>query len=183
MSPRQAFEKPWEVFGMSPGGHEQVPGWLAGHRCSEIAGSSLVRRRFVSPRQDFREPWEVSGMSPGGHEQVPGWLMMAMGGVGQPASDLSLRVPLFGAIGRSELTFSDESGPSDALAGRLCSEIVQGRVKVDLPPGGDFICFGPWAGNLKGGVRGPLLLIQYTCCLILDNRHLILETCTYTLDT
>ena len=76
---------------MSLGGHEQVTGWLAGHRCSEIAGSSFVRGRLVSPRQDFREPWEVFGMSPGGHAQVPGWLMMAMGGAGQPTSDLSLR--------------------------------------------------------------------------------------------
>ena len=34
-------------------------------------------------------------MDPGGPEQVPGWLMMPMGGFGQPASDLSLRFPMF----------------------------------------------------------------------------------------
>ena len=91
----QAFGEPWEVFGMSPGGHEQVPGWLAGHRCFENAGSSLVQGSFVSPRRAFGEPWEVSGMAPGGLERVSGWLMMAMGGVGQPMSDLSLRFPMF----------------------------------------------------------------------------------------
>ena len=74
---------------MSPGGHEQVPGWLAGHRCFENAGSSLVRGSFVSPRRAFGKPWEVSGMA-GGRERVPGWLRMAMGGVGQPMSDLSI---------------------------------------------------------------------------------------------
>ena len=45
-------------------------------------------------------------MVPGGPEQVPGWVMMAMGGFGQPTSDLSLRLHSFWAIGRSELTFS-----------------------------------------------------------------------------
>ena len=49
----------------------------------------------MSSRRAFGEPWEVSGMAPGGPEQVPGWLMMAMGGVGQPTTDLSLRFPLF----------------------------------------------------------------------------------------
>ena len=57
-------------------------------------------------------------MTPGGPEQVPGWFMRAMGGVGQPASDLNLRFPMFldhqtlwayvflyfGALGRSRLT-------------------------------------------------------------------------------
>ena len=43
-------------------------------------------------------------------------------------SDLSVRFPVFGRQRRSELTFSHALGPSDALAGRLCSEIVQGRV-------------------------------------------------------
>ena len=33
-------------------------------------------------------------MAPGEPEQVPGWLMMAMGGVGQATSDLSLRFPM-----------------------------------------------------------------------------------------
>ena len=59
------------------------------------AGSSLVRGRFLSPRRAFGEPWEVSEMAPGEPEQVPGWLMMAMGGVGQPTSDLSVRFPMF----------------------------------------------------------------------------------------
>ena len=81
---------------MSPGGHGQVPGWLAGHRCFENAGSSLVRGSFVNPRRALGEPWEVSGMAPGRLERVPGWLMMAMGGVGQPRTDLDLRFPMFG---------------------------------------------------------------------------------------
>ena len=80
---------------MSPGGHEQVPGWLAGHRCFENAGSSLVRGSFVSPRRAFGEPWEVSGMATGWPEQVPGLVMMAMGRAGQPTSDLSLSFPMF----------------------------------------------------------------------------------------
>ena len=46
---------------------------------------------------------------------------------------------------------------------------------------GFFIAFWPWAGNFRGEVQGPLLLIQYTCYLILDTRHLILDTCTYNL--
>ena len=67
----------------------------------------------------------------------------------------------FEAIGRSELTFSNVFGPSDALALRLCSEIVQGQVRATSP----WLYFGgvwPRAGNLRGGVQGPLLLIQYT---------------------
>ena len=86
---------------MSPGGFLDLATlltcfrWLVAAGWSETAGSSLVRGSVVGPRQAFGEPWEVSGMSPGGHEQVPGWLMMAMGGVGQPTSDLSLRFPMF----------------------------------------------------------------------------------------
>ena len=72
-----------------------MPEWLAGHRCFENAGSSLVRGSFVSHERAFGEPWEVSGMAPGGLERVPGWLMMAMGGVGQATTDLSLRFPMF----------------------------------------------------------------------------------------
>ena len=34
-------------------------------------------------------------MATGWPEQVPGLVMMAMGGVGQPTSDLSLRFPVF----------------------------------------------------------------------------------------
>ena len=67
-------------------------------------------------------------MAPGGPKQVPGWFMKAMGGVGQPTNDLSLRFQMFLAIGRSELTFSNVCWPSYALALRLCSEIVPGRV-------------------------------------------------------
>ena len=48
----------------------------------------------MSPRRAFGEAWEVSGMAPEGLERVPGWLMMAMGGVGQPIDDLSIRFPM-----------------------------------------------------------------------------------------
>ena len=34
-------------------------------------------------------------MAPGELEQMLGWSMMAMGGAGQPASDLRLRFPMF----------------------------------------------------------------------------------------
>ena len=34
-------------------------------------------------------------MVPGEPEQVPGWFMMAMGGAGQPMSDLPLRFHMF----------------------------------------------------------------------------------------
>ena len=64
---------------------------LAGHCCFVDAGSALVRGSFVSPRMDFGKPWKVFEMALGLPEQVPGWLMMAIGGVGQATSDLSLR--------------------------------------------------------------------------------------------
>ena len=63
--------------------------------CFVTAGSSPVRGRFLSPKRAFGEPWEVSGMATGWPEQVPGLVMIAMGGVGQPTSDLSLRFPMF----------------------------------------------------------------------------------------
>ena len=78
---------------------------------------------------------------------MPGWLVKAMGGVGQPTSDLSLRFDCFWAIGRSELTFSEDSGPSDALARRLCCEIVQRPVKLD-PKFRVFQGFRAQGGNL-----------------------------------
>ena len=71
----------------------------------------------------------------------------------------------FWAIGRSELTFSNIFGPSDALAAHLCSEIVQGRVRIHPLPW-YFEGFGPWAGNLKGGVTGTF--IADTVYLLLD---------------
>ena len=59
----------------------------------------------------------------------------------------------FWAIGRSELTFSNVLGPSDALALRLCSEIAQGQVKLDPHPR-QFYCFWALCGNhLKEGYR------------------------------
>ena len=68
---------------------------MAGHCCFVTGGSSFVRGRFLSPRRAFGEPREVSEMAPGEPEQVSGRLMMAMGGVGQATSDLSLRFPMF----------------------------------------------------------------------------------------
>ena len=70
--------------------------------------------------------------------------MMPMGSAWQPTGDLSLRFP---TIGRSELTFSNVLGPSDALALRLCSQIVQGRVRIHPPPG-NFMEFELVAGTI-----------------------------------
>ena len=85
---------------------------------------------FLSLKRACGEPLEVSGMATGWPEQ-PGLVMMAMGGAGQPTSDLSYVFHYFWAIGRSELTFSDDLGLSDALARRLCCQIAQRPVKVD----------------------------------------------------
>ena len=52
---------------------------------------SSVRGQFLGPKKACGEPLEVSGMATGWPEQVPGLVMMAMGGAGQPTSDLSLR--------------------------------------------------------------------------------------------
>ena len=70
-------------------------------------------------------------MAPGGPEQAPGWLMKAMGGVGQPTNDLSLRFPMllghrtlwayvfqcFGALGRSRLTPVQRNRPEGSKVG------------------------------------------------------------------
>ena len=102
--------------------------------------------------------------------------------------------------------FSNTSGPSDALSlrfhmflglmsiwtyvfqyfwalGRSRStpvlpnrpEASKGRPPLVVKGG----VLGPGREPLRR-VQGPLLLIQYTCYLILDTRHLILDTCTYT---
>ena len=86
------------------------------------------------------------------------------------------------SIGRSELTFSNVLGPSDALALRLCSEIVQGRVRFDLlrmVKGG---VLGPGRGTFEEGYKDlycwySMLVTWY---LTLDTWYLILETDTYT---
>ena len=51
-------------------------------------------------------------MATGWPEQVPGWVMMAMGGAGQPTSDLSLRFPILWGHRTPELTFSNIFVPS-----------------------------------------------------------------------
>ena len=100
----------------------------------------------------FGELWVVPGMAPGEPEQVPGWLMMAMGGVWQPTIDLSLRFAVFFAIGRSELTFFEDSGPSDALAARLCCQNVKRRVRVDPPLRVFWGVLGHGWGTCKEGI-------------------------------
>ena len=50
---------------------------------------------LFEPQGGLGELWEVSGMAPGGPEQVPGRFMKAVGGVGQPMNDLSLRFHMF----------------------------------------------------------------------------------------
>ena len=60
-----------------------------------------------------------------------------------------------------ELTFSLESGPRGALGLRLCNETARGREELGFVAW-FFICFGPWAGTIKGGkqylslVPGPV---------------------------
>ena len=44
----------------------------------------------MSPKRACGEPLEVFGIATGWAEQVTGLVMMAMGGAGQPTSDLSL---------------------------------------------------------------------------------------------
>ena len=74
-----------------------------------------------------------------------------------------------------ELAFSLFLGPSDALAANLCSEIVQGPVWNDPGWKGFGRFSGPGRRTLKEGCK-DVLLIQYTCYLILDTSHLILDT-------
>ena len=106
---------------------------------------------------------------------------MVLGRAKDAMSDFSLRFPMFldhrtlwayvfqslWALGRSRLTPVQPNRPRPS--------------KGWPPPDGILGGFGPWVGNLKGGVQVPLLLIQYTCYLILDIRHLILDTCTWVL--
>ena len=67
---------------------------------------------------------------------------------------------------RSELTFSNVLGAPDALALRLCSEIVQGRVKAYLP----LVVF---CGVFALG-REPERRV--TCTFIADTVYLLLDT-------
>ena len=84
-------------------------------------------------------------MALGGPEQVPGWFMMAVGGVGQPTSDLSLRFPLFfcnfqcfGAFGRSRCTPVLPNRPEASKGGSLSMS--------------DLKTFGPWRGTFNDGI-------------------------------
>ena len=119
-------------------------GWLL------LAGD---RRLVTSMQEAGGEPRRGLMRAPGGFWKALRWRRedheIAPGAMGRPSEvlggamgDLSLRFLMFWAIGRSELTFSNVLGPSDALALRLCSEIVQGRVRA-TPPWWYFIVFGP----------------------------------------
>ena len=72
-------------------------------------------------------PWESSlapWNDPGGHRAAAG-------------SPWAIWIDVFPCLARAssyELMFSDVLGPSDALAVRLCSEIVHGQVRIH-PPG------------------------------------------------
>ena len=79
---------------------------------------------------------------------------------------ISINMGPYVPIGRSELTFSNTFGPSDALALRLCSEIVQGRVRIDPP----LMVFG---GVLALG-REPLRRVTGT--FIADTVYLLIDT-------
>ena len=104
-----------------------------------------------------------------------GGLEVALGAVGRlqkvPGRDR-------GGHERFELTFSNAFGPSDALSLRfpiyLGPQTLSHYACAAKPPGREFrtrhylrffIAFVPWAGNLRGGVQGPLLLIPDTCYL------------------
>ena len=59
---------------------------------------------------------------------------------------------VFKRFGGMRLRFQQIKGPSDALARRLCSEIVQGRVRVDSFFAA-FWGFRIWRGTIQGGVQ------------------------------
>ena len=82
-------------------------------------------------------------MAPGGPERVPGWLMMAMGGVGQPTSDLSLRFPLFFLPPDAlSLRFPMLLGPRTLSQGACAVKPPKAELSI-TPPWGDF--WGFWA--------------------------------------
>ena len=126
--------------------------------------------------------WRALGWRREDHEIAPGAMGRPSEVLGGAMGDLSLRFPVFGCQGARNIGKRKSGGPSDALALRLCSQIVQGRVRFDFHLKVKGGVSGPGREPLRR-VQGPLLLIQYTCYLILDTRHLILDTCTYILDT
>ena len=103
---------------------------------------------------------------------------MAPGGAEDAMSDLSLRFPMFGG----HLTFWAYVFPCFWASGRSRLTPVQPnrpRPSLGPPPLRAFCAvLGPGREPLRR-VQGPLFLIQYTCSLILDLRHLILDTCTW----
>ena len=91
------------------------------------------------PWDSFLAPWD----DPGGHRAA----------AGSPWAIWTYVFQCLGCICSYELTFSNVSGPSDALALRLCSEIVHGQVRMQRPGWVFLSLFGPGVGNLQGGVQ------------------------------
>ena len=92
-------------------------------------------------------------MAMGWPEQVPGLVMMAMGGVGQPTSDLSLRFPMF----LSHRTLWAYVFPYVWALGRSrCTPVLPNHTEASegsTPPAGVFGGLGPRAGTFKEGYR------------------------------
>ena len=115
-----------------------------------------------------------------GSRRVPRWLQGALerapGAMGGPWDGPRTSR---GGHERFEPTFSNVFGPSGALVSifvrRNRPRPSKGQPPLRVKGGGS----GPGREPLRR-VQGPLFLIQYTCYLILDIRHLILDTCTYT---
>ena len=74
-------------------------------------------------------------MALGEPKQVQGWLMIAVGGVGQPMIDLSLRFPMFfvpSTHTRFEHTFSIVSVPMSISLGACAVKRSHGMINVPL---------------------------------------------------
>ena len=103
-----------------------------------------------------REPWDDLGRSQAG-----------------PRACLAYVFRRFWVNGRSELTFSEDSGPSDALALLMCSEIVQEQVRVDVKFA-VFLSFRAWGGEPER--RGTRTFIADTVSFISYTVYLLLDT-------
>ena len=166
-----------KIFEKSPGGLERAPACLLESHGRFLRWSRRARAgarmAHESPGRDFREHLE----------SIPRALQSSWSPLRrswQADDALSLRFPMFlghralrayvcpcsGTFGRSGCTPALPNRPEASLDGPT----VRGFLLIP----------GPGWGTCKEGLEGPLLLIQYTCYLILGTRHLILDTCTYT---
>ena len=133
------------------------------------AGLSLARKSFEKPRGGFgRAPaglLESHGRSESSGRYF-GELLESILRARQNLMTVCAYVfHSFGAIWRSELTFSYVLGPSNALAARLCCQIAQGPVELD-PRSVVFYRFLALGGEpLRRGYKD---LIPDTVYLLLD---------------